>query len=73
MGRKKKPTATQLTDHAFTKYPCLSKPLEVIGKQIKVPGDYWESPSGAPLTEERTLEYMCTAVEFDALHTFPGA
>ncbi len=29
MGRKKKSTATQLTDHAFTKYPCLSKPLDV--------------------------------------------
>jgi len=74
MGRRKKSAAkaTQLTEHAFTKYPGLKKPLEVIGKQIKVPGDYWERPSGGALVEESEISYLCTIVEFDALHAFPG-
>ena len=42
---------------------------EQIGKQIKVPGAFWE---GNMTPEEKALEYQCTIRSYEALHKFPG-
>ena len=52
--------------------PMLAKPLEVIGEQIKVPGDYWEGARGALPAEEASMHYMCTVIEYSALQKFHG-
>ena len=40
----------------------LKKPTEHFGKQVGVPGAYWEGRMGA---EERKTRFMCTMREFE--------
>ena len=47
----------------------LKKPLEQIGKQIKILGSFWE---GTMTAEEKALEYFCTVRDFSAMHKFVG-
>ena len=49
--------------------PLLKKPMEQIGKQVKVGGAFWE---GSMTAEEQKTDYFCTIVDFSLLHTFPG-
>ena len=49
--------------------PLLKKPLEQIGKQINVPGSYWEGRMSA---DERSTLYKCTVRDFTLAHKFPG-
>ena len=51
-----------ITQHAL---PLLKKPMEQIGKQIKVPGSFWD---GRMSTEERNT---CTVRDFTLVHKFP--
>ena len=68
MGRRKQPAKKQqpITLHAL---PLLKKPLEQIGKQINVPGSYWE---GRMSTDERSTLYKCSMRDFTQMHKFPG-
>ena len=51
-------------------YPMIKKPLEQVGKQILVPGVYWE---GRQTAEEKATLYKCTIREYSALHTIVGS
>ena len=66
--RRKQPAKKQpcITEHAL---PLLKKPLEQIGKQINVPGSYWEGQLSA---DERSTLYKCTVRDFTQMHKFPG-
>ena len=43
----------------------LKKPTEHFGKQVGVPGAYWEGRMSA---EERKTRFMCTTREFELIH-----
>ena len=43
----------------------LKKPTEHFGKQVGVPGAYWEGRMSA---EERKTIFMCTMREFELIH-----
>ncbi|KAL1522039.1 hypothetical protein AB1Y20_021684 [Prymnesium parvum] len=47
--------------------PKVKKPLELIGKQIKVPGSFWGSSATA--TEQKKL-YVCTIVDYQLARIF---
>ena len=68
MARRKQPAKKQqpITLHAL---PLLKKPLEQIGKQINVPGSYWEGRMSA---DERSTLYKCSVRDFTQMHKFPG-
>ena len=57
------------TQKQLDQLPLLKKPLEQIGKQIKIPGSFWE---GTMTAEEKALEYFCTVRDFSAMHKFVG-
>ena len=42
--------------------------MEQIGKQINVPGSYWEGRQSA---EERSIKYKCTVRDFTLSYKFP--
>ena len=68
MAPKRKASAKKqqpITQHAL---PLLKKPMEQIGKQIKVPGSFWD---GRMSTEERNTFYKCTVRDFTLAHKFP--
>ena len=46
------------TQKQLDQLPLLKKPLEQIGKQIKIPVSFWE---GTMTAEEKALEYFCRA------------
>ena len=56
----------QITESAL---PLLKKPLDHVGKQIGVPGAYWE---GRQTAEEKATIYKCTIRDFSALHKWDG-
>ena len=45
----------------------LKKPMDHLGKQINVPGSFWQ---GRMLPEERDKVYKCTIVDFSLAHKF---
>jgi hypothetical protein len=47
--------------------PTLHRPASAIGRQIKVPGSYWE---GRMSEAEKQTMYTCNVLEFDAAHKF---
>ena len=60
MAPKRKVSAKKqqpITQHAL---PLLKKPMEQIGKQINVPGSFWD---GRMSTDERNTSYKCTVRE----------
>ena len=68
MAPKRKTSATKqqsITQHAL---PLIKKPMEQIGKQINVPGSFWD---GRMSTEERNTLYRCTVRDFTLAHRFP--
>ena len=50
-SNKKQPT---ITEHAL---PLLKKPMEQLGKQIDVLGNFWQ---GCMSADERSTKYKCT-------------
>ena len=67
MGKRKQTTQakqTSITAHAL---PTLKKPMEAIGKQIDVPGSYWE---GRQTADEKENLYKCTVRDFSLAHKF---
>ena len=63
-GKQQRQQSLSEHDH----FPLISKPATTIGKQIKVPGSHWE---GRLAEDEENTMYLCTIVDFIALHTFP--
>lgn len=49
--------------------PPIKQPRALFGKQVGVPGSYWQGRMSA---EEREMIYLCTIREFDALHRWEG-
>ena len=47
--------------------PLLKKPGDHVGKQIEVPGSFWQGRQSA---EEKNTLYKCTIREYKALHTY---
>lgn len=47
--------------------PLIKKPMEMIGKQINVPGKHWGSSATAA---EQKKMYVCTVVDFSLKHVF---
>jgi hypothetical protein len=62
---KKKPASQQ--QQKLKRWPLLKKPLELVGEQIGVPGDFWQGRMSR--AELQTL-YMCTCRDFYLLHNF---
>ena len=54
MGRRSKQPAKKQQPITLHALPLLKKPLEQIGKQINVPGSYWEGRMSA---DERSTLY----------------
>jgi hypothetical protein len=48
-------------------FKLLKKPMDHLGKQINVPGSFWQ---GRMLPEERDKVYKCTIVDFSLAHKF---
>ncbi len=48
-------------------FKLLKKPMDHLGKQINVPGSFWQ---GRMLPEERDKVYKCTIVDFSMDHKF---
>jgi hypothetical protein len=48
-------------------FKLLKKPMDHLGKQINVPGSFWE---GRMLQDERDKVYKCTIVDFSLAHKF---
>jgi hypothetical protein len=48
-------------------FKLLKKPMDHLGKQINVPGSFWQ---GRMLPEERYKVYKCTIVDFSLAHKF---
>ena len=48
-------------------FKLLKKPMDHLGKQINVPGSFWQ---GRMLPEERDKVYKCTIVDFSLVHKF---
>ena len=73
MGKRKTPAKSSkakqptITTHAL---PLPKKPMELVGKQIGVPGAWWEGRMSA---EEKKTLYKCTVRDFKLLHKFPWA
>ena len=63
-GKAKGAKQVLVTD---THMPLLKKPLEHIGKQIDVPGSFWE---GRMSEAEKSTLYKCTIREFTVMHAF---
>ena len=62
MAPKRKASAKKqqpITQHAL---PLLKKPMEQIGKQINVPGSFWD---GRMSTDERNTSYKSVPAEVD--------
>jgi hypothetical protein len=49
-------------------WPLLSKPAVAIGKQASVVGKFWQGCAAA----HKDKRYLCTVVEFRAMHDFGG-
>ena len=69
MGRRSKQPAKKQQPITLHALPLLKKPLEQIGKQINVPGSYWEGRMSA---DERSTLYKCSMRDFTQMHKFPG-
>ena len=48
-------------------FKLLKKPMDHLGKQINVPGSFWQSHM---LPDERDKVYKCTIVDFSLTHKF---
>ena len=48
-------------------FKLLKTPMDHLGKQINVPGSFWE---GRMLPDERAKVYKCTIVDFSLAHKF---
>ncbi len=51
-------------------FKLLKRPMDHLGKQINVPGSFWQ---GRMLAEERDTFYKCTIVDFSLAHKFGPA
>ena len=60
-NKGKQPTITSAAQ------PLLKKPGDHVGKQINVPGSYWQGRQSA---EEKATLYKCTIRDYKALHTY---
>jgi len=49
--------------------PLLQRPLEQLGKQVNIPGSYWQ---GRMSEDERKTLYKCTVRDFTLSHRFPS-
>ena len=48
-------------------FKLLKEPMDHLGKQINVPGSFWQSHM---LPDERDKVYKCTIVDFSLTHKF---
>ena len=64
---KKKSSTSKQQQLVVEQYPLLKKPLDQLGKQLKVPGSFWEGRMSA---EERDTVYKCTVLDFSLAHKF---
>ena len=67
MGKRKHTSSAKqisIMEHAL---PTLKRPMEAIGKQISVPGSYWE---GRQTDDEKQTLYKCTVRDFSLAHKF---
>ena len=62
MAPKKKQRQSQLGSFL----PLLAKPAVALGRDVHVPGDFWE---GCPAADKKKL-YKCTVIEFHAMKDF---
>ena len=70
MGRGKKRMAASLAtaqkQAQLQALPLIKKPIELIGKSIKVPGSYWE---GHQTADEKKELYVCHEICKSNLHS----
>ena len=57
----KRPGSKQQQQLNVDQYPLLKKPMEHLGKQLNVPGSFWQ---GRMSEHERDKIYKCTIVDF---------
>ena len=65
--RAKKRLPLQQGTLAVEQYSLLKKPLDLLGKQIEMPGSFWQ---GRVSVEERETAYKCTIIDFSLAHKF---
>ena len=52
--------------------PLLKKPLEAVGKQIELPGSYWQLGRGRMSEEESATKFKCAIRDFSFSQRVPG-
>jgi hypothetical protein len=65
MAPKKKAKRAMQTALPFDQYSLLKKPLDHLGKQIKIDGGFW---GGRISASERETEYLCSVIDFSLMH-----
>ncbi len=65
MGKKGRGSAQRQAPLAVEQYALLKKPLDHLGKQIDIPGLFWQGRMSA---EERETVYKCTVIDFSLMH-----
>ena len=50
------PKAKPVQQQRLTTFPLIKKPMELIGKQVKVPGSYWAGRQTAEEKAERVRD-----------------
>ena len=65
MAPKKKAAARKQSALAVEQHTLLKKPLDHLGKQLDIPGSFWQ---GRMTEEERAKIYKCTILDFSLLH-----
>ena len=66
MPSRKQPVSKQKS-LVVDQFTLLKKPLDHLGKQMKVPGSFWQGRMSA---EERCTDYMCTVIDFSLVPKF---
>ena len=69
MGKAAK-KLTKQTSITATALPLLKRPCEHLGKQVAIPGSFWE---GRLSDEERKTNYLCTIRDFELIHKWDDA
>ena len=68
-AKKKKARQVPIQDEML---PLLKKPFEQVGKQVEIPGEYWQLASGRMSQTEMNTKFKCTIRDFSYAQVVRG-
>ena len=69
-SRKRKQNQTTLEDGGVVRH--LTDPQSAVGKQLKIPGSFWNWGSPQERAANENKQFSCVVHEYAALHKFAG-